>query len=382
MSLATLLHVAATRATGEFIAAADELEVHVYLQEGRVAWATSSTERLLFSRVLVETTSLTPELLQDIFQVCLRERRKLGETLLSHGLATLEQVRGALRAQIDAALQALQRSPHARTLFLPRKQSFRAYDAALTFALDELGYAVPPEHDELLTELHARAPQLAWSAVLEDQRPVRRRGEGAPGQLPADLLDGAATMVLLKSAWAATLGVRLAASRHSLWCGGTRSLGAAVDFLEARCCPPPPLTAAGRQPLDVSPAVSDAVRALVERSPWPTAVVRLGASPWALSTSGEAARAAGRAQVLQHLFELDLHAARTGSVQASASPVQSALVVEREHWWFGVDFCPAPAALWLALPRSAARGHGWSLLHQLSRLATPAGNVHPPGSPR
>lgn len=130
--LSRLLELSARGATGEFIAAGAELELRVCLQAGRVAWANTSHERELFVRLLRETTRLSAELIEEISAQCLRDARPLGETLVMSRLATVAQVRTALRAEIELTLGVLRRSPHLETLFLPRRLS-STYDDALTF---------------------------------------------------------------------------------------------------------------------------------------------------------------------------------------------------------------------------------------------------------
>ena len=56
--LAQVLQLCARGATGEVVGVAGNLEVLISLQGGRLAWATSNTERRLFTRVLLETTRL------------------------------------------------------------------------------------------------------------------------------------------------------------------------------------------------------------------------------------------------------------------------------------------------------------------------------------
>lgn len=141
------------RLTGEFVASDEALELRVYVQRGRVAWATSSRDRDLFVRVLRETTRLSEELIEEISELCLRENRHLGETLVASRLATVAQVRTALRAEIEITLELLERAGPMRTVFQPLR-STSTYDDALTFEpqqLDRLHLEdVVPEMDAAL----------------------------------------------------------------------------------------------------------------------------------------------------------------------------------------------------------------------------------------
>ena len=132
-----LSRLAASRATGELIAAGDGLEVHLYLQAGRVAWGTTTEERFVFRRHLVERCQVDEQALRAVFEECQRDRQPLGERLIARGLLSLEQVREALGAQVSATLASLARCSGAQTLFLPRGQNYATYDQRLTFELDE-----------------------------------------------------------------------------------------------------------------------------------------------------------------------------------------------------------------------------------------------------
>lgn len=130
-------HVAA-RATGELVAVGDGLEVHLYLQAGRIAWGTTTSDRFVFRSYLVETFHVDQEALQEALLDGQRTRRPLGETLVAWGMLTPEQVREGLQVQVLAALRALLRCNASQSLFLPRGANYAGYEAGLTFALDEL----------------------------------------------------------------------------------------------------------------------------------------------------------------------------------------------------------------------------------------------------
>src|SRR5262245_25437261 len=93
--------LASQNASGELICASDSVEVHVFLQRGRIAWATDSTRPLAFTRHLLQTAQIDVEVFREILESCRREKRPLGETLIAWGVATREEVRDALRHQIE-----------------------------------------------------------------------------------------------------------------------------------------------------------------------------------------------------------------------------------------------------------------------------------------
>ena len=76
-----LSDLVACEASGELICVSDKFEVHVYFQRGRIAWATDSTRPLAFTRYLLETAKIDPEIFREILESCRREKRPLGETL-------------------------------------------------------------------------------------------------------------------------------------------------------------------------------------------------------------------------------------------------------------------------------------------------------------
>ncbi|MBX3229611.1 MAG: sigma-54-dependent Fis family transcriptional regulator [Labilithrix sp.] len=115
-------------ASGELICASDTIEVHVYLQRGRIAWATDAAQPLAFTRYLLERAQIDVEVFREILESCRREKRPLGETLIAWGVATREEVRDALRHQIELALARIHESGPVESLFLKRTSQFSDYD--------------------------------------------------------------------------------------------------------------------------------------------------------------------------------------------------------------------------------------------------------------
>ncbi len=130
-------HVAA-RATGELICVGDGLEVHVFLQSGRVAWGTTTADRFVFRRHLLSRYKVDEHDLQAALAESQRSRRPMGETLVAWGLLTAEQIREGLRAQLVSTLESLERCQGEHPLFLPRGANYATYDAQFTFELEEL----------------------------------------------------------------------------------------------------------------------------------------------------------------------------------------------------------------------------------------------------
>ena len=55
-------------ASGELICASSALEVHVYLQLGRIAWATDSRHAFVFTRHLQEHAQVTKEQFREVLE--------------------------------------------------------------------------------------------------------------------------------------------------------------------------------------------------------------------------------------------------------------------------------------------------------------------------
>jgi hypothetical protein len=139
-ALSAIQSLASRAATGELICASSDLEVHVYLQRGRIAWATSSKAELAFSRDLLRRTGVDKETFREIIEDCRKSRRPLGETLVAWGLATREDVRESLRLQMQHALSTLEGRDDVATIFLERGERYTSYDTELTF---EIGDVLP-----------------------------------------------------------------------------------------------------------------------------------------------------------------------------------------------------------------------------------------------
>jgi EAL domain-containing protein (putative c-di-GMP-specific phosphodiesterase class I)/CheY-like chemotaxis protein len=125
-------------ATGELVAVGDGLEVHIYLQAGRLVWGTTTEERFVFRRYLVRAFKIDEQVLLDAIADGVVARRPLGETLVGSGVLSEVQVRAALRAQLLASLTSLARCESSKMLFLPRGSNYARYQQSLTFELNEL----------------------------------------------------------------------------------------------------------------------------------------------------------------------------------------------------------------------------------------------------
>ncbi|MBX3261291.1 MAG: hypothetical protein KF782_16520 [Labilithrix sp.] len=403
--LDTLRAIAERGGTGEFICASSTVEVHVYLQRGRLAWATDSEHPFAFTRHLQRSSQIDGESFRDILDSCRRERRPLGETLVSWGVATWDEVRDALRHQLALALAVLRGGGPAQTLFLDRTEQFAKYEPRLTFDVAEMladhegSSRAAPRTDagegarsaprgSLAGRLLDAADGILWAQTLDGTNVAESAPEPAErARFETDIVRGTvldgAELVTLRAPEGTLAGVALDASR-SLWCRLTTeaTVGAAISALSG-------FAASER-------ASSDVTGAGPVGAPWVVGahvpVVRdledfLGRAPETLAAlmtdldGGSWSCGAGASLASEYAFEL---ARRRAHVLASPSPFgaddappaaddvdlssRSMLTRERTVWCFGAELDARPRKiLWLLLHRQSSQGLGWAYLTSLSR---------------
>ena len=398
--LAALLELVTLGASGEFVCVSTNVELHVYLQSGRIAWATDSTRPFAFSRHLLENTSITKETFKEVLESCRRDRLPLGETLIEWQVATLEEIRAALRDQIEGALRSLAESPTGRTIFLERQRQFASYDAALTFEAHELVSPAPPPSatpsslgaTPVLDRIRSNLPDAGWLELLEGDRVLEQQPSGADGPLAPinvvrhTILDEA-DLVALRTGRGTILGVALPEETRSLWCrldvetalGKTLSSLCQIARLAQSSTPvPPSAEARARAPQlrEVAELVGSrdgtAIRAFMERAPEIEAVLlidRRGPSGGAVRRGLEPEPLLSivrrRAPVLDVL--LADPSARPAGLEELGYRLRSVVTGERDWWCFGAELGSEPGrTLWLFLERSSAQGLGWAYLTSLT----------------
>lgn len=132
--------LAARGVTGELIACDQIVEVHVFLHRGRVAWGTSNRNSKVLNDYLIAVAGLDEDALDEVSADCRRTGARFGETVVAWGLASVEQVGRALRAEISDALAGLTELVGAPVVFLPREEEF---DERWTFEVDDVLAGVP-----------------------------------------------------------------------------------------------------------------------------------------------------------------------------------------------------------------------------------------------
>lgn len=388
--------------SGEFICASLDVEVHVHLQAGRVAWATNSRQPFAFTRHLQEHAQLGKDQFREALDECRRNRLPLGETLVAWKLATVEQVREALRHQISCALTALAGLARGQTVFLERAREYQQYAAELTFTLGEFaaelgvgteadGHSKPPGR-ELLREIREAVSDVTWVELLDGEIVTAQDPDGAAGRVPVPLLkltllDGA-KLVTLRSARGTLIGVSQRSSR-SLWCcvPVDATFGTAVSALCASAgFEPAERPATTQKPPDggflIGAHESSVVRELRETlgraSDLVAALVLTPEGPEAFHGVGQGhassawckdiiTRRASVFALARDLFPQDAEAAPQG-LEAYGFRNLALATAEGDRWCFGAELAGHTAAsIWIFVNRSATFGLGWAYLNALVR---------------
>lgn len=407
----TVTRLAEAAATGELIVASDAIEIHVYLLDGRLAWATCSTARNEFLRCLIERHEIANDVLRDMIEQCRRMRGRFGEMLVTWGVATEDQVRDALRRQIEEALAVAVAHPGARCLFLPQRLD---YAIELTVSVTELELGVnavtaasggtPPSQpastsdgqwtpvsssyaaQRIVTTVLDRIPDALWVEAVERGAWVARAVRCTAG--PADTIQEVQRLLtdhdiealtLRSSVHGAVLGQRLPGLSSAVWCavGGGAKLGVISAVLAS---------AVGAHPLAPAADAAD--------EPWheivePGARLRPSVFAGATRTCDELVAGfalggcGGPTGVWRGSLGLDVHAAwarRLAPALASAirdSFPRSAESSLYDHValraivgnvaYYGALLPDSSVAVWLALRTWTLQGVGWALLQTVAR---------------
>jgi hypothetical protein len=406
--LAELQQFASQANTGEFICVAAETEIHVYLQRGRIAWATSSTHPFEFARYIKEHNAIDDATFRHVIEECRRNQLPLGETLVAWELLTWNDVQAALCHQVRLALSTLAQLSGARTMFLERKR-YIEYNSELTIELDAVlprvvspsrappgGTRVstqPPAAPHVARQLLEEIEGAAWVELLDggrllDAAPSVNGSPRVPSALVEATLDDDADFVAIRSARGSILGARLARARRSLWCtlSADSTFGAAVSTLcSLSIVQPhestPPRSSAGRtwETGDASSLAAAEIRLVLGRAQEVLAA-------WILSPTGEPVVGVAREGVDDRCLELLRRRAGVFAVSTFESPAnpsprsdpaglaalgftfRTLVTGERSYWCFGAELLDKDGqTLWVLTDRNASQGFGWACLTALCR---------------
>jgi len=404
-----LLSLASSAASGEYICVCPAAEIHVYVQRGRVAWATDSRHPFAFAAHLQQTAGIDTDTFRQVVEECRRDRLPLGETLVEWGLATREVVRNALVHQIELALELLASLDVGQTLFLPR--GYAAYSDELTFSirdfLEPADAAAPRESTEqpqravrqsFAAQLRASVDGLSWVDVLEADALIDCEPRVNSSRVPIELLrttllDGA-DFAAVRSTRSSLVGLSVTRSR-SVWCRLTSesTFGAAVSAIWSlvgaaeRTPERPP-----RRPEVMSWSIGvkgetpyrTAIGGFLERAHDVLGAIVLPSDP----SSGPLAGCG--CSMLEPDRALEVVVRRARSLAHGALPItddteraldsigfslRTMVSGEPKLWCFGAELAPDQGeTLWLFLDRRNSQGLGWAYLGALTRTLsrTPA----------
>ncbi len=397
---------------GEMICATASVEVHVFLQSGRVAWATDSSHPFAFGQRIQESASIDERTFRQVVEECRRERLPLGETLVEWGLASWDGVRDALRHQIQMAFSLLRRLPDAQTIFLQR--TYSEYDPTLTFSVDDFLHAEDAESMSLdqsapislngkpglARQLRQTVEGLSWVEILSagavlDRDPREGPEPAAPrGVCDSSICDGA-DFVAIRSARGSIVGLQLPGDA-SLWCqlNPASTFGAVVSALWAltadsqsppRSTLPSPPTLSSLGSTEQSTFGQDVLPVLA-RAPEIRAVLRLSPetrdcqgyvdaaldSHWCVDISQRRAPCLGDCSWLSR---------DPDTLNSIGFYLKTMVSGEGALWCFGAELqADVGGTLWLFIDRSTSQGLGWAYLSALTRNLSRASRLSRPAA--
>ena len=390
-------------ANGELICAASQVEVHVFLQSGRIAWATDSRHPFAFASHLQTIARIDPDTLRQVVEECRREKLPLGETLVEWGLANWDGVRTALAHQISLAVSQLASLEVAQTLFLER--GFRDYNEKLTFAVGEFVAAAPTiepepvpepppppvaaagERRSLARQLRASIEGLSWVEVLDHERLIDGDPACPSSRVPLELVRATilddCDFVAIRSARSSVVGMSMARP-CSIWCrlSAESTFGAVVSAIWA-------VAGAAEKSFDRPPTrpdgatwsvgatddgATEALRSFQKRAQEVLGAIVISADcEQAIAGSGcsliepercvDIARRRARALGGDTLRLADPGEAALDSIGFSLKTMVSG---ESRLWCFGAEL-ERGESLWLFLDRRTSQGLGWAYLSAVTR---------------
>jgi hypothetical protein len=357
---------AEARASGEFIYASPNCEVHIHLQAGRVAWATCSLHPFEFLRQL-QALGVERSVLQSVVEECRATRKPLGETLVAWGVVSTTQALEALRASASIAIAGIDRAQSGHALFLERPR-YDEYDPQFTFSLDEL--VTRPRHEQRRAAAIASQVRVAsWVAVRDGARldtAVVVDDIGPPFFEP---VDADVDFVGVRGADACHIGTLASAS---MWCGApSRTYGSLLSALS--------LHGYVRNVAQHGTRVEERwTRGDAETVATLSAAVQMSRHVVGAGTLNEEGTLVGACAYLSYeprFIEtlLQQRAALLTRLQALAGPGEfstlgfhraDVVIGDERHWVFGTQRVGAP---WFIVRREASQGIGWACIAAFGR---------------
>lgn len=392
LPLSQLKWLSQRQSTGELICAAGPQEIHVYLQQGRVAWATSSAYPFEFARYLKEHGKIDDDTLRDVLAECRRKQLPLGETLVAWELLGWDDVRAALRHQICLVFEQLAGLIGAQTMFLERKR-FTEYNHELTLELESILPEGPAGLGRARQVLEAIRGAV-WVEVLDgtglrEAAPPGPRTSRIPAALIQSTLEDDAGFVAIRSARGTLLGTRVPAERGDVWCalGTDANYGIALSTLrslgllpaEGRDPPHAPPGTPGDEPAwtigDLRSGSAAELRLVLDGGSKVLAAVilrqdgqpRVGIARAAVERTGCLALLARRAAIFSAPDPVRPEGIGGPDLEPLGFSSRMVVTGERDVWCFGAELLGRGETLWVLTDRAALQGIGWACLTTLVR---------------
>ena len=201
--IARLLHLSDTGSSGELIVVGNGMEIRLYLVSGRLAWATSSHSRFAFTTYLIEDCGVSKSTIQEAVKTCRETKRPLGEWLVECAGVTTDQVRHALRRQVESAILDLNGlGDHAQALFIPKSDSSDKYKN-VTFDLKEF---LPNDSFQSEAEPTLFLMKSIESTDTETKQTSRSKNMSKVNLAPLSEMDGYMAAALVDSSSGMVMG--------------------------------------------------------------------------------------------------------------------------------------------------------------------------------
>jgi len=181
--LAALAETATPGANGEVVARSASGTGRVFVADGRIAWAVTSSSPRTFGRQLVQAGLVQEADLTAVFAECKASGSNFAETLVAWGLISEQRLRDELLTNVAGALLEILGWQGCVAMFVPSR---RVYSGKLTFEPAEVfrcaarldkTQRLPVHH--LLPHFEGRAPEEAFASMLE-----RIRKSTSPDEIP------------------------------------------------------------------------------------------------------------------------------------------------------------------------------------------------------
>ncbi|APR84217.1 Hypothetical protein A7982_09566 [Minicystis rosea] len=159
---------------------ASGFEAHVFLAQGKLAWAYHTGSRSPFLEHLRGGAEFDRAVIAGVLEEARRLRRPPIEMLVSRGITDAGRVREAVRVQIAATLRAIESLPTSLAVF--HQRSHQACASSITFSLEEVQGTTLREMPASATRIVAPAPNEAALVNALQPEAIAVRVERGRGQ--------------------------------------------------------------------------------------------------------------------------------------------------------------------------------------------------------